>query len=117
MAPKRSTYISLSIFGAAAALAIAYFIWLFLAPPPAVAPVGHVISTEIMTGVVASPSFQTLQSFANLPVAIGTPGRLDPFSNFAPAEATTTNTNTPTNTPIPPLGNSPNNLNLNGNSP
>ncbi len=126
MASKKSTTISLFILGAASVLTVAYFIWMFLAPPATTPVVEKTIVTEINAGVVASPGFQALQPFASLPVKIGAVGRPNPFADFEPAGApapaganvngnANVNTNAPSNTivlpPSVPVENS--NLNVN----
>jgi hypothetical protein len=126
MASKKSTTVSLFILGGASLLTVAYFIWMFLAPPATTAVVGTSIPTELNAGVVASPGFQSLQPFASLPVKIGPVGRPNPFTDFepvgaaAPANANANlnanaNANTPDNTvvlpPVVPAQNS--NLNVN----
>jgi len=113
MASKKSTNVSLLILGVASALTIGYLIWLFLAPPPGVLSVEPVIPTNLNTGVVGSPGFQTLQPFVSLPVQVGTVGRPNPFSDFEPVASPQVNANvnaTPV-PPIPPPVNSPENLN------
>ena len=120
MASKKSTNISLLVLGGASALTIAYLIWLYLAPSVAVPPVERVITVNLDTGVVASTAFQTLLPFASLPVPVGTVGRPNPFSDFAPTSIppqTNENVNAAPVIPVPPPVNSPENSNLNGNTP
>jgi hypothetical protein len=131
MASKKSTNISLLILGVASALTIAYLIWLYLAPPATVPLVEQALPTDFNTDVVGSSGFHVLQPFASLPVPVGAVGRPNPFSDFEPAAKaplgnananTNANANVNTNAapaapipPIPPLVNSPENFNLNGN--
>jgi hypothetical protein len=124
MASKKSTTISLLILGGASVLTVAYFIWMFLAPPATPAVVEKSLPTDFNTGVVASPDFQSLQPFASLPVKIGPVGRPNPFVDFepvvvpAPVNANVdsgTNTNTPNDTVVLPPSVPAENSNLNVN--
>jgi hypothetical protein len=94
MASKKSTNISLTILGVACVLAIAYFVWTYLAPSvPATTPVASVSAANIDTGVVTSNGFKALQKYVNLPIKAGLVGRDDPFSDFAPPPAENANAN------------------------
>ena len=75
------------ILGGASIIAVGYFIWLFLAPPPAVTTVEKTVYTDIEAGVMKSNMFQLLQEYVKLPIKAGSVGRADPFSDYAPAPA------------------------------
>ena len=94
MASKKSTNISLMIFGAVCVITLAYFIWMFLAPPaPATTVAAPVPIANIDTGVVTSNVFKSLQKIVNLPIKADTVGRVDPFSDFAPPASENANAN------------------------
>jgi hypothetical protein len=124
MASKKSTTISLFILGGASVLTVAYFIWMFLAPPATTAVVEKTLQTDLNAGVVSSPGFQSLQPYASLPVKIGAVGRPNPFVDFepigAPANANgnanaNDNTNAPNDTVVLPPSAPAENSNLNVN--
>jgi len=86
------------ILGAACLVAIAYFVWLFLAPPPSSPAVENNIITELDTSVVGSGGFQALREFVKLPIRAGSVGRPDPFASLSPASSL--NANSPVNAPL-----------------
>jgi flagellar basal body-associated protein FliL len=79
MVRKKSTNISLIILAVVALVAVSYFAWIFLAPPPASFVEKTALPTEVQAGIVSDSVFRSLRPFAELPIIATKVGRINPF--------------------------------------
>lgn len=82
MASKPRTHILLIALGVVSVIVLGYFVWLFLSPGTAIAPVKETVTTDVQSGFINTPSFRELRPFANLPIKAVNVGRADPFAPF-----------------------------------